>query len=41
MDKRPQSKTTNIKDVWHYQKIIVALTVTDSIMKEIDKIEIE
>jgi predicted helicase len=28
-------------DIWHYQKIIVALTETDRLMKEIDKIEIE
>jgi len=28
-------------DIRHYQKIIVALTETDRIMKEIDKIEIE
>ena len=27
-------------DILHYQKIIVALTETDRIMKEIDKIEI-
>jgi predicted helicase len=29
------------EDILHYQKIIVALTETDRIMKEIDKIEIE
>jgi len=29
------------EDIAHYQKIIVALTETDRIMKEIDKIEIE
>jgi hypothetical protein len=29
------------EDIEHYQKIIVALTETDRIMKEIDKIEIE
>ena len=28
-------------DILHYQKIIVALSETDRIMKEIDKIEIE
>ena len=28
-------------DIAHYQKIIVALSETDRIMKEIDKIEIE
>ena len=27
-------------DIFHYQKIIVALSETDRIMKEIDKIEI-
>lgn len=31
----------NFEDILHYQKIIVALTETDRIMKEIDKIEIE
>ena len=36
-------KETELKfeDILHYQKIIVALTETDRIMKEIDKIEIE
>jgi hypothetical protein len=29
------------EDLEHYQKIIIALTETDRIMKEIDKIEIE
>lgn len=28
-------------DILHYQKIIVALTETDRLMKEIDKLEIE
>ena len=28
-------------DIFHYQKIIVALTETDKIMKAIDLIEIE
>jgi len=28
-------------DILHYQKIIVALSETDRLMKEIDKIEIE
>ena len=28
-------------DILHYQKIIVALTETDRLMKEIDKVEIE
>jgi hypothetical protein len=27
-------------DIQHYQKIIVALTETDRLMKEIDKIEV-
>lgn len=31
----------SVEDIFHYQKIIVALTETDRIMKEIDKIEIE
>ena len=30
-----------VEDILHYHKIIVALTETDRIMKEIDKIEIE
>ena len=29
------------EDILHYQKIIVALTKTDRLMKEIDKVEIE
>ncbi len=29
------------EDIMHYQKIIVALTETDRIMKKIDEIEIE
>jgi hypothetical protein len=28
-------------DILHYQKVIVALTETDRLMKEIDKIEFE
>jgi hypothetical protein len=28
------------EDIQHYQKIIVALTETDRLMKEIDKIDI-
>ena len=32
-------KTLSFDDIFHYQKIIVALTETDRIMKEIDKIE--
>ena len=35
-----KEKTLNFDDIFHYQKIIVALTETDRIMKEIDKIEI-
>jgi predicted helicase len=34
-------RTLTFEDILHYQKIIVALTETDRIMKEIDKIEIE
>ena len=30
-----------MEDIFHYQKVIVALTETDRLMKEIDKIEIE
>ena len=36
-----KERKLDIEDVYHYQKIIVALTETDRIMKEIDKIEIE
>ncbi len=36
-----RGRTLNFEDILHYQKIIVALTETDRIMKEIDKIEIE
>ena len=35
-----RGRTLNFEDILHYQKIIVALTETDRIMKEIDKIEI-
>jgi predicted helicase len=35
-----KEKTLNFDDIFHYQKIIVALTETDRLMKEIDKIEI-
>lgn len=35
-----KEKTLNFDDIFHHQKIIVALTETDRIMKEIDKIEI-
>ncbi len=34
-------RTLSYEDIMHYQKIIVALTETDRIMKEIDKIEFE
>jgi predicted helicase len=36
-----KGRKLNFDDINHYQKIIVALTETDRIMKEIDKIEIE
>ena len=36
-----KGKTLNFDDILHYQKIIVALSETDRLMKEIDKIEIE
>jgi predicted helicase len=36
-----KGRTLGYEDILHYQKIIVALTETDRIMKEIDKIEIE
>ena len=38
----PDRKERELKfdDILHYQKIIVALTETDRIMKEIDKIDI-
>jgi predicted helicase len=36
-----KEKTLNFDDILHYQKIIVALSETDRIMKEIDKIEFE
>jgi hypothetical protein len=35
-----KGRELNYEDIFHYQKIIVALTETDRIMKEIDKIEI-
>ncbi|MEN8122764.1 MAG: hypothetical protein ABFS35_20655 [Bacteroidota bacterium] len=41
MVKRPKRKNTNFDDILHYQKIIVALTETNRLMKKIDKIEIE
>ncbi|MBP8992792.1 MAG: N-6 DNA methylase, partial [Bacteroidales bacterium] len=35
-----QGRTLEFDDILHYQKIIVALTETDRLMREIDKIEI-
>ena len=35
-----KGRTLSFEDIMHYQKIIVALTETDRLMKEIDKIEI-
>lgn len=40
-DRKKADIILNQEDVEHYQKIIVALTETDRLMKEIDKIEIE
>ena len=36
-----KERTLNFDDIFHYQKIIVALSETDKLMKEIDTIEIE
>jgi predicted helicase len=36
-----QERTLEFDDILHYQKIIVALSETDRLMKEIDKIDIE
>jgi len=36
-----KGRTLEFEDILHYQKIIVALSETDRIMKEIDKVEIE
>jgi len=36
-----KGRELSFDDILHYQKIIVALTETDRLMKEIDKIEIE
>jgi hypothetical protein len=36
-----KDRTLSMEDVFHYQKIIVALIETDRLMKEIDKVEIE
>ncbi|HPS13800.1 MAG TPA: hypothetical protein PLB87_11020, partial [Prolixibacteraceae bacterium] len=35
-----KGRKLDFEDILHYQKIIVALTETDRIMKEIDQIEI-
>ena len=39
--KGKEGRTLTYEDITHYQKIIVALTETDRLMKEIDGIEIE
>jgi len=36
-----KGRTLVFEDILHYQKIVVALTETDRLMKEIDKVEIE
>ncbi|MBC8526610.1 MAG: DNA methyltransferase [Candidatus Cloacimonetes bacterium] len=36
-----RGRKLSFEDILHYQKIVVALTETDRLMKEIDKIEIE
>jgi hypothetical protein len=36
-----KGRTLNFDDIVHYQKIIVALTETDWLMKEIDEIKFE
>jgi len=36
-----KGRELNFEDILHYQKIIVALTETDRLMKDIDKIEID
>jgi predicted helicase len=38
--KNRNERTLDFEDILHYQKIIVALTETDRLMKEIDKVEI-
>ncbi|MCU0439291.1 MAG: hypothetical protein MUC49_15445 [Raineya sp.] len=35
-----KDRELSYEDILHYQKIIVALTQTDRLMKEIDKIEL-
>jgi predicted helicase len=39
--KGQEGRVLTYEDILHYQKIIVALTETDRLMREIDKIEIE
>jgi hypothetical protein len=36
-----RGRVLEFEDIFHYNKIIVALTETDRLMKEIDKIDIE
>ena len=36
-----KDRTLEFEDILHYQKIIVALSETDRLMKEVDKIEME
>ena len=36
-----KGRTLNFEDIVHYKKIILALSETDRLMKEIDKIEVE
>ena len=36
-----KGRTLSYEDILHYQTIIVALSETDRLMKEVDKIEIE
>ncbi|HRO76801.1 MAG TPA: hypothetical protein PLP27_11705 [Crocinitomicaceae bacterium] len=36
-----KDRTLDFEDILHYQKIIVALSETDRLMKEVDKLEIE
>lgn len=40
MAQRPKGRELNFEDILHYQKMIVAISETIRIMKEIDKIEI-
>lgn len=41
MAQRPTGQILEFDDILHYQKIIVALSKTDRLMKEIDEIKIE